>query len=122
MFSMKTGKRITIPDGTNDIAVSTDGTLKTGGGAVIAKLNIASFSNQDGLLSVGNDCFVASNASGAAQKATSYTVKNGVLESSNVDYAKEMVKLISTQRAYSLAGKALQTVDEMRGMADDMRA
>ncbi len=116
------GKRIAIPDGTDDIAVSTDGTIKTDGGAVIAKLNIASFSNQDGLISVGNDCFVATNASGAAQKATSYTVQNGVLEGSNVDYAKEMVKLISTQRAYSMAGKALQTVDEMRGTADDMRA
>ncbi len=114
--------KISIPNGTKDIAVSTDGTLKTAGGTVIAKLNIACFSNPDGLSSIGNDCFVATEASGAAKNATSYTVKNGVLEGSNVDYAQEMVKLITTQRAYTIAGKALQTVDEMRATANNMRA
>ena len=114
--------KIRIPDGTNDIAVSTDGTLKTADGTPIAKLNIACFSNPDGLSSIGNDCFVATAASGTAKNATSYTVKNGVLEGSNVDYAQEMVKLITTQRAYTIAGKALQTVDEMRGTANNMRA
>ncbi len=114
-------QRIRIPNGTDDITVDTDGTLRTGEGVAFAKLGIACFFNQYGLSSAGDNCFTETVASGQAKNATYATVINGVLEGSNVDFTQEMGKLIRTQRAYSIAGKALQAVDEMHQTANNMR-
>ncbi len=115
------GQRICIPAGTENIEADADGTVRTQDGTAFAKLGIACFTNPNGLCSVGNNCFMETDVSGKAQSAKAYTVTNGALESSNVDFSKEMGKLIRTQRAYSVAGKALQTVDEMRQTANNMR-
>ncbi|WP_314061229.1 flagellar hook-basal body protein [uncultured Vagococcus sp.] len=41
------------------------------------------------------------------------TIKQGYLESSNVDLAESMTDMIVTQRAYSMNAKVLQSTDEM---------
>jgi len=38
---------------------------------------------------------------------------SGVLETSNVDLATEMVKLIAAQRAYQFSAKAFRNADEL---------
>lgn len=43
------------------------------------------------------------------------------LESSNVKTVEEMVKLIVAQRAYELNSKAIQSSDEMLGIANNLR-
>jgi flagellar basal body rod protein FlgG len=40
---------------------------------------------------------------------------------SNVDLAQEMTRMIRTQRAFSLASRALATADDMEGIANNMR-
>lgn len=40
---------------------------------------------------------------------------------SNVDTASEMTNLLVAQRAYQMNAKALQTMDEMLGMANSLR-
>lgn len=52
--------------------------------------------------------FVATSASGTAER-----ILSNYLEGSNVDMAKEMVSLITTQRAYSANSKIITTADDM---------
>ena len=45
----------------------------------------------------------------------------GFYESSNVDLASEMTRLIRAQKAFSFAARALTTADEMDAMANNLR-
>ncbi len=50
------------------------------------------------------------------------SVRQGVLEMSNVDMPQEMTELIQVQRAFQLNARSVQTVDAMMGMANNLRA
>jgi flagellar basal-body rod protein FlgG len=49
------------------------------------------------------------------------TLLQTFLESSNVKVVEEMVKLIVAQRAYEVNSKAIQTSDDMLGMANNLK-
>jgi len=118
------GDRIEIPFGVNTIGVSGNGVLEFRiGDDVIggAQMGIFTFRNLKGLSSEGGGNFAATDASGERLAATGVTVRQGVLESSNVNLATEMTILIRTQRAFQLASRALSTADEMEGIANNMR-
>lgn len=114
------GNRIALPQDRAGLAVTEDGMLSVADGA-FATLGIAEFANPDGLLAVGNSCFQVTEASGQAVPAGNSSVVQGSLEGSNVDMAQELTLLIRAQRAYSLASRALQTADDMEGLANNMR-
>lgn len=114
------GQKIALPD-TGPISVDAGGNIIVEGGAV-ARLGIATFRNAQGLQAAGGNCYVATDASGAATMGEeSSQVLQGALESSNVDLSQEMTRLIRAQRLFSLAGKALSTADEMDRLANNMR-
>jgi flagellar basal-body rod protein FlgG len=48
-------------------------------------------------------------------------VEQGALEGSNVELASELSELIQAQRVFSLASRALQTADNMEGLANNIR-
>jgi flagellar basal-body rod protein FlgG len=48
-------------------------------------------------------------------------LKQGYLESSNVQVADEMVNLIVAQRAYELNSKAITAADDMLGQANQLK-
>ena len=48
-------------------------------------------------------------------------VRHKALEQSNVDLAAQMSELIMAQRAYSMNSRALQTADQMMGIANNIR-
>ncbi|WP_337103557.1 flagellar hook-basal body protein [Paenibacillus sp. YIM B09110] len=50
------------------------------------------------------------------------TVNQGYLEQSNVEMTDEITELISVQRAYQLAARALSSSDTMMGLANSLRA
>lgn len=114
------GNRIAVPGDSSEINVSDDGVLSTAAGE-LARLGIAAFSNPDGLSAAGDTCYAATEVSGEPEAAEGMTVVQGSLESSNVSLAQEMTLLIRSQRAYSLASRALQTADDMEGLANKMR-
>jgi len=114
------GNRITLPEDTSGLGVTDTGVLHTASGEVAA-LGIAEFSNPDGLKFSGDSCFEATEVSGAAVPSQNPAVVQGSVESSNVNLAQELTLLIRSQRAYSLASKALQTADDMDGLANNMR-
>ena len=76
------------------------------------------FVNAGGLEPIGQNLFKESAASGQPQQGTPGTnglgiIKQGFLESSNVNVVEELVNMIQTQRAYEMNSKAISTTDQM---------
>ena len=84
----------------------------------IGTLQLATFINVGGLLSVGENLFLETASSGAPTPNTPGLNGAGILnqryvEASNVNVAEELVSMIQTQRAYELNSKAISTSDQM---------
>ncbi len=84
----------------------------------LGQLEIARFQNPSGLRSVGGNLFVTSDSTGDAETGTPGdtgfgTIAQGFLESSNVNMAEELVKMILAQRAFEVNSRVIQAGDEM---------
>jgi flagellar basal-body rod protein FlgG len=120
------GMIITVPYGAETINIGEDGTIIFMTGEVIfpeatVRLGLHTFRNLFGLESVGSGNYAETPAAGERLPADNAKIRQGVLEGSNVNLAEEMTRLIRTQRAFSLASRALTTADEMEGIANNMR-
>ncbi|MDL2220638.1 flagellar hook-basal body protein [Eubacteriales bacterium OttesenSCG-928-N14] len=117
-------ERIQLQD-PNNLYVDSAGRLSAGPGEPpYATMGIKTFDNLEGLIAVGNSSFVPSVTSGAPTQAPQeeYSLMQGYLESSNVNYAAEVTKLIMAQRTLSLAAQAITTADEMEATTNNLRA
>ncbi len=91
------------------------------------KIGAAQFNNPSGLHKVGESYYIETSASGAARiegvdaGISLSIIKNGYLESSNVQAVDEMVDMIVTQRAYEMNSKAITASDEMLQQANNLR-
>lgn len=89
------------------------------------KIGLVKFPNMYALESTGRNFFAQNSASGAPVPDSELGVKSNInqrfLESSNVQVVEEMVKLIVAQRAYEINSKAIQSADEMLGMANNLK-
>jgi flagellar basal-body rod protein FlgG len=115
------GNKIKMPDNASAVSVSKDGVISADDGTQYGTIGIVRFSNPGGLAAAGDTSYSATGASGEAEKDTSSIVVQGKLENSNVDLAQELTLLIRSQRAYSLASRALTTTDDMMGLANNMQ-
>ncbi len=83
------------------------------------------FENRNGLEALGRNLYKGTQAAGEPVLALDSTqtsiVMQNFLESSNVKTVEEMVKLIVAQRAYELSSKAIQSSDEMLGIANNLK-
>lgn len=114
---------ITIPADALTVTIARDGTvsvLQPGNPAPtqIGALQLAGFINPAGLQSQGENLYVESAASGsptANQPGTNGVgvLNQGMIETSNVNVAEELVNMIQTQRAYEINSKAISTADQM---------
>ncbi len=114
---------ITLPEGITEdrVSIGTDGTVYADKQPV-GKLDVLTVRSTAGLLSVGDNAFVTTPASGPAAAAPQGTVlTQGALEPSNTDMAEAMVAMIESQRAFQLASKAITTADEMMGIANQVK-
>lgn len=88
-------------------------------------IGLTYFDNRNGLESIGRNLYSAGQAAGYPIQAIDSTqvsiINQGFLEASNVKTVEEMVKLIVAQRAYELNSKAIQSADEMLGIANNLR-
>lgn len=92
----------------------------------VGQLELYRFVNPAGLQAVGENLFKMSNASGdpiAGQPGFDGMGKtiHKFLEMSNVETVKEMVNMITAQRAYEFNSKAIQTSDTMLGIAANLK-
>ncbi len=114
---------ITVPQGSTNVTISKTGQVEvTANGAtsptVVGQLTMATFYNEAGLDAQGDNLFLESGSSGAANIANpgdpGYgTLLQGYTESSNVDAVSEISNLIVAQRAYEMNSKVITTADEM---------
>jgi len=114
---------ITVPGNATSLNISEDGivTATLPGNTQpqqLGSLAMASFINSAGLEPVGQNLYKESAASGQPQQGTPGTnglgvMRQGFLESSNVNVVEELVTMIQTQRAYEMNSKAIQTSDQM---------
>lgn len=119
---------VVIPIGTENVSVAEDGTIRgtlKDQPILLGNVQIVTFPNAEGLLTIGHNLFVPTDASGQALDAPAGgewgQIMSGVLEESNVDMAEEMTRAIEAQRAYQMSIKVLQTADEMLGLANNLR-
>lgn len=114
--------QIRIPDGVDpsEVSIASDGTV-SGGGRRLGKIDVVTVTNPDGLLSVGENLFRPTAASGATRTAAGTGVEQGVLESSNVDMADATVEMMNAQRGFQLTSKAIQTQDEVLAVANGVK-
>jgi len=114
---------VRIPQGVDEdkVSISPDGRL-TGDGRPIGTINLYTVRAPDRLQAIGDNLFVTNNASGAATRAgNGVTLRQGVLETSDVDMGDVMADMMISQRAYSLASKAISTQDEMAQIANGVK-
>ena len=114
---------ITVPQGATSISISESGVVSaTLAGnpqpQQLGQLAMSSFINSAGLEPVGQNMYKESAASGAPQQGQPGTnglgvMRQGFLETSNVNVVEELVTMIQTQRAYEMNSKAIQTSDQM---------
>ena len=115
---------INIPDNAQEITIGKDGTVSvtqpgaTGQSVQVGQMQLATFINETWLQNVGENLYVETDASGPANVLQAGVDGAGQLfqkyiETSNVNVAEELVNMITTQRAYEMNSKAVQTSDQM---------
>ena len=114
---------LTVPPVAQGLIIGQDGSVavQVDGSAVpqeIGTLTLADFVNPGGLEAAGENLYVETAASGAPQIGAPNAdglgaLRQGALESSNVNVVEELVAMIETQRAYELNSKAIETSDQM---------
>jgi len=92
----------------------------------LGTLELAKFVNPGGLMSLGNNLYAETEASGTpilgqAGHDGFGELQQGYLESSNVDIVEEMISMISAQRSYEINSKTVKTVEEMMGIANNIK-
>jgi flagellar basal-body rod protein FlgG len=114
---------ITVPEGATSITVGSDGTVSATlqgqtEASQLGQVQVATFPNAAGLQAKGNNFLIETSASGAASLGNPGedgrgSIRQGMLEASNVNVVEELVDMIETQRAYEVNSKMISATDEM---------
>lgn len=97
---------ITLPNGS--VAVSGDGTISVDGN-VVATIRLAEFAPDTSLTALGNALYSA--PVGSALPPASSSIRQGMIEDSNVSPVEGVVQLISIQRNAEMMQRALTLFD-----------
>ncbi len=123
---------IIIPKETTGIAVSQDGTIyvsinnqttKT----EIGQIHLVRFTNVNGLKSLGQNLFAATQVSGAAESGTASQdgyggISQYSLEQSNVNVISELMRMVTVQRVFDTITKAVQSYENMLSSLQNIRS
>jgi flagellar basal-body rod protein FlgG len=114
---------ISVPrDTTQDqLSIAADGTVRAGTGRPLGRIELVTVAAPDGLQALGSNLYAATDASGQTRTAGAGTLRQGVLEGSNVDVGDAMVDMIDAQRGFQLASKAIQMQDQMLEIANQVK-
>ena len=97
---------VTVPNGA--VAISSDGTISVNG-SVVDKLRLAEFPPGTNLTAMGNATYSAPAGAGVA--AVDSSVRQGMLEGSNVSATESVVQLLTVQRNAEMLGRAFSALD-----------
>ncbi len=135
MASAMTGRalqpQLTLPPDTVGVVIGSDGTVsvrQAGSQALtpLGQIQLAQFVNAQGLLKLGENLYQESDASGAALLTIPGTdgagqIRQSALEASNVEPVRELIDLITTQRAFELNSQAVQAGDQILQLISNLR-
>ena len=112
---------IVIPDDAIEISIGRNGDVRVrqqGANTLntVGQLELARFVNPEGLKQVGRNLYLETDSSGPPLTAQPESdglgaTVQGALEMSNVDPVRELIDLITTQRAFELNSQAIQSAD-----------
>ena len=93
---------------------------------IVGQIELARFVNPEGLKQIGRNLFVETDASGVPILAVPETdgigaIAQGQLEMSNVDPVRELIALITTQRAFELNSQSIRSADESLQVLSNLR-
>lgn len=122
---------VVIPNDATSVVITASGEVMTRqpGQTELAnqgQIQLAQFINPDGLLKVGENMYLATDASGPetagnANEQGLGSLRQGNLEASNVEPVQELIDLITTQRAFELNSQAVQAGDQIMQNISNLR-
>ena len=117
---------ITLEAGATDISISQNGLISynlNGTTNEVGPIQLFNFMNPAGLKPKGDNLFTATSVSGDPVEIDNANVslRQGMVETSNVQLVNEMVDLITEQRAYEANSKAITTTDSMLGIVNQLK-
>lgn len=122
--------QIQIPTDAQEIRIGADGRVFAVVGAEtepveVGRLDLAMLPNPTALKAVGDNLFVASAQAGEPQTGAPGelglgTLRQGYLESSNVQMADELVTLMLAQRAFEMNARVVQAADQMMSITNSL--
>lgn len=122
---------IVIPDDAIEVTVGRGGEVRVrqqGSNTlnVVGQIELARFVNAEGLKQVGRNLYLETDASGAPVTGTPQSdgmgaINQGALEMSNVDPVRELIDLITSQRAFELNSQSIQSADESLRVVSNLR-
>lgn len=94
--------------------------------STVGQIELARFVNPEGLKQIGKTLFAETDASGPpitgnAQSDGLGSIQQGALEMSNVDPVRELISLITTQRAFELNSQSIQAADQSLQVVSNLR-
>ncbi len=97
----------------NVVGIFTNGSSQT-----LAQVMVATFTNLNGLTSIGDNMYQVSANAGDPRIAapgteSSTTIQSGALEQSNVDLTEEFTKMIVSQRGFQANARVVTTADAL---------
>ncbi|MBF0237229.1 MAG: flagellar basal-body rod protein FlgG [SAR324 cluster bacterium] len=121
---------INIPPETRKVQIGFDGTVSVflrdeTQPESVGTIQLARFANPAGLTPMGKNLYLPSPAAGNPMVDSPASngmgsMNQGFLEGSNVSVVEEMVNMITSQRAYEVNSKAIQTSDAMLQTANSL--
>jgi flagellar basal-body rod protein FlgG len=122
--------QIQIPTDAQEIRIGADGRVMAVVGAdadavEVGRLELTMLSNPTALKAVGDNLFVAPAQAGEPQSGAPGelglgTLRQGYLESSNVQMADELVTLMLAQRAFEMNARVVQAADQMMSITNSL--
>lgn len=120
---------IQLTPGAEKVDVSPDGTVRVEAAGELTEagqITLYKFTGTNSLVAMGENLFALDDPAGETLAGPPGsqglgTVRQGCLEMANVDLVEEMSGLVEASRAYGFNARTVRTVDEMWGMANNLR-
>lgn len=122
---------ITIPQGAESVVINNNGQVMVRlqndpDAQVVGQLELSTFFNEAGLEAVGENYFLETAASGTATQGVPGeqgfgTLRQGFVETANVNAVAEITALIQAQRAYEMNARVISASDEMLATSSNLR-
>lgn len=123
--------QITIPQDATEISITSSGQVlvrQPGQQSLsqVGQLQLARFIDPEGLLKLGENMYAQTDASGQPlldnpQQNGFGALRQNFLEASNVEPVRELIDLITTQRAFELNSQTVQAGDQMLQLIGNLR-